>query len=113
MEPTLTAAEVAIALGPTAPWVFEANSISRVYQTDGWRGSMLVANAIGFICEAADHHADVLISWPRVMVTLSTHSAGGVTAKDAEVAGLIERHLMWRPGPASTLGGPTTPFVTG
>ena len=56
-----------------------------------WRGSVLVANAIAFICEAADHHADLTVTWPRVGVALSTHSAGGITARDIEVASLIER----------------------
>ena len=111
MEQTLTPAAIRLALGPETAWVLEANTLRRTYQTDGWRGSMLVANAIGFICEAADHHADVLVSWPRVTVTLSTHSAGGVTEKDVEVAGMIERQVMWRPGPASALSGPTAPFV--
>ena len=104
-----TALSAALASLPS--WRGEGGSIQRVYQTDGWRGSMLVANAIGFVCEAADHHADVLVTWPRVTVTLSTHSAGGVTAKDVEVAGLIERHVTWRPGAASSLTGPATPLV--
>jgi 4a-hydroxytetrahydrobiopterin dehydratase len=56
---------------------------------------MLVANAIAFICEAADHHADLAISWPSVGVALSTHSAGGITAKDFEVATLIETQVTW------------------
>ena len=113
MEQTLTAAEIAAALGSTSRWTFERGTIRRTYQTDGWRGSMLVANAIAFICEAADHHADVLVTWPNVTVTLSTHSAGGVTAKDAEVAGLIERQVTWRPGAGSSLSGPAAPFVKG
>ena len=53
MERTLTAAEIGAALGPASPWTFEQGAIRRTYQTDGWRGSMLVANAIAFICEAA------------------------------------------------------------
>lgn len=113
MEQTLTAAEIAAALGSASRWTFERGTIRRTYQTDGWRGSMLVANAIAFICEAADHHADVLVTWPNVTVTLSTHSAGGVTAKDAEVAGLIERQVTWRPGAGSSLSGPAAPFVKG
>ena len=74
---------------------------------------MLVANAIAFICEAADHHADVLVTWPRVTVSLSTHSAGGVTHKDIEVAALIERQISWRPPAGSSLAGPEKLFVTG
>jgi pterin-4a-carbinolamine dehydratase len=86
-------------------WSHADGVIRRVYQTDGWRASMLVANAIAFICEAADHHADLLVTWPKVAVSLSTHSAGGITAKDLEVAGLIERQVTWAPGRDSSLGG--------
>lgn len=107
----LSAAEIADWLAGTPGWRHTGEVIQRVFETDGWRGSMLVANAIGFICEAADHHADVLITWPRVTVSLSTHSAGGITAKDLEVAALIERQVGWRPGPGSCLTGPAVPFV--
>ena len=92
-------------------WTYESGAIRRVYQTDGWRGSMLVANAIAFICEAADHHADLTVTWPSVGVALSTHSAGGITAKDFEVAGLIQRQVGWKPGADSSLSGPVKPFV--
>ena len=108
----LTAPEIADWLAGMPGWLCTSGVIQRTFQTDGWRGSMLVANAIGFICEAADHHADLLITWPRVTVSLSTHSAGGITAKDLEVALLIERQVGWKPGPGSSLTGPATPFVT-
>lgn len=107
----LTGGALATALHQIPTWRAEGSTIQRVYQTDGWRGSMLVANAIAFICEAADHHADVLVTWPSVTVTLSTHSAGGITAKDIEVASLIERQVTWKPEGASSLRGPGKPFV--
>lgn len=94
-------------------WTHADGALRRDYATDGWRGSMLVANAIGFICEAADHHADVLVTFPKVSVALSTHSAGGITALDFEVATLIERQLLWTPGDDSDLTGPKKPFVRG
>ena len=110
-ERAMSTAEIADGLAAIAGWQRAGGVIQRVFPTDGWRGSMLVANAIGFICEAADHHAEVLITWPGVTVSLSTHSAGGITAKDFEVASLIERHVGWKPGPGSALAGPATPFV--
>jgi 4a-hydroxytetrahydrobiopterin dehydratase len=111
-EPTaLDESAITSRLAGLAGWQHRTGVIQRTYQTGGWRGSLLVANAIGFICEAADHHADVLVTWPSVTVSLSTHSAGGITALDFEVAGLIERHLAWRPGPGSSLAGPAEPIV--
>lgn len=111
-ETALTEAAVAEKLSGLGPkWRFENGAIRRTYQTDGWRGSLLVANAIGFICEAADHHADLVVAWPRVDVALSTHSAGGITEKDFEVARLIESQVKWKPPAGSSLQGPTAPFV--
>jgi 4a-hydroxytetrahydrobiopterin dehydratase len=110
-ERTYNETEITEKLKDLQGWYYEDGWIRRVYKTDGWRGSMLVANAVAFICEAADHHADVLITWPSVTVLLSTHSAGGITTKDVEVAGLIERQVTWRPGPDSPLRGPAKPFV--
>ena len=107
----LDPASLTAALATLPGWERDGDLIRRVYRTDGWRGSMLVANAVAFICEAADHHADVLVTWPRVTISLSTHSAGGVTAKDLEVARLIDRHLGWRPPAGSSLQGPERPFV--
>ena len=107
----LTDSDVRTRLKDLPGWSREGDAIRREYPTDGWRGSLLVANAIGFICEAANHHADVLVTFPKVSVTLSTHSAGGITTKDVEVASLIERQVLWAPGADSDLTGPKTPFV--
>lgn len=109
----LTDSQIVKRLESLAGWTYSDDAIRREYPTDGWRGSMLVANAIGFICEAADHHADVLVTFPKVSVALSTHSAGGITTLDFEVATLIERQVLWSPGEDSHLTGPKKPFVRG
>ena len=108
-----TEAEITATLATLPGWSYQNGAIRRSYQTDGWRGSLLVANAIGFICEAADHHADVLLTWPSVSVALSTHSARGITGKDFEVAALIERQVMWKPPAGSALRGLGRPLVKG
>ena len=110
-ELALSESEINAKLEKLAGWSYEDGAIRRTYQTDGWRGSMLVANAIAFICEAADHHADLTVTWPKVGVALSTHSAGGITPKDFEVAGLIEALVLWKPPANSSLKGPAKPFV--
>ena len=110
-ERAFSEAEIAKKLAGLGEWKYRDGAIRRTYQTDGWRASLLVANAIGFICEAADHHADLLVTWPRVEVALSTHSAGGITAKDFEVAALIEAQVRWVPPPGSSLRGPSQPIV--
>lgn len=113
LDVALTDAEILTRLKTLPGWTHVEGALRREYPTDGWRGSMLVANAIGFICEAADHHADLLVTFPKVSVALSTHSAGGITALDFEVAALIERQVLWAPGDDSALRGPKKPFVRG
>ncbi len=110
-ERKLDDAELAAELAGLPGWVHADGAIRRTYRTGGWRGSMLVANAIGFVCEAADHHADLVVTWPEVRVALWTHSAGGITRKDLEVARLIEAHLTWRPPPGSSLTGSAEPLA--
>ena len=110
-DTALDESEITARLKALSHWAYTNGAIRRTYKTDGWRGSMLVANAIAFICEAADHHADLTVTWPSVGVALSTHSAGGITGKDFEVAGLIEKQVSWKPGKGSSLVGPKKPFV--
>ena len=71
----------------------------------------MLVNAIGFIAEAADHHPDLEVSWPKVVVRLSTHSAGGITDKDVALAREIEQLALWRPGASDALRGTKRTFV--
>ena len=68
--------------GELPGWYFEDGWIRRVYKTDGWPTTLMLVNAIGYCAEAAYHHPDLSVTWGRVMVKLSTHSAGGITDKD-------------------------------
>ena len=90
-------------------WFVEDGWIRRKFSTHGWPQTMLVVNAIGFICEQADHHADLAVTWARVIVKLKTHSVGAITEKDFELARRIEDHLLWTP--AGALEGPDEPVV--
>ena len=65
---------------------------------------MLLVNLIAFYAEAADHHPDLAVSWPSVTVRLNTHSAGGITAKDIELARVIEQQANWRPAGGALTG---------
>jgi 4a-hydroxytetrahydrobiopterin dehydratase len=86
-------------------WRLENGAIERVYRTQGWKASMMVANTIGHLAEAAWHHPDLIVSYPSVTVRLNTHDAGGVTEKDFALARKIEDVVMWRPAPNGALEG--------
>jgi 4a-hydroxytetrahydrobiopterin dehydratase len=103
--------EAARALDELPSWRVERGAIVRTYETEGWGTTLMLVNAIGFVAEAADHHPDLEVSWPKVVVRLSTHSAGGITDKDIALAREIERLALWRPPADGALRGTKRPFV--
>jgi 4a-hydroxytetrahydrobiopterin dehydratase len=110
-EVTYNGAQIADRLRDMQGWYFEDGMIRRVYKTDGWPTTMMLVNAIGYIAEAAYHHPDLAVTWGRVTVKLSTHSAGGITDKDFELARRIEEQALWRPAEGAALKGTPKTFV--
>lgn len=78
-------------------WRLEDGVLRRTYRTAGWKGTLMVVNAIGHLAEAAWHHPDLAVAYASVTVSLSTHSAGGITTKDIALAKKIESVVMWQP----------------
>lgn len=100
---TLSNEQVNAALtGPLAAWRLEQNHLCRRYGTDNWRASLMVANTIGHLAEAAWHHPELEVSFGSVAVRLQTHDAGGITDKDVDLARQIELVVSWRPASADT-----------
>jgi 4a-hydroxytetrahydrobiopterin dehydratase len=110
-EPTYDETQIAERLNALPGWYYEDGWIRRVYKTDGWPTTLMLVNAIGYIAEAADHHPDLSVSWGRVTVKLSTHSAGGITDKDFDLARRIEDIALWRPAQGGALTGTPNKFV--
>jgi 4a-hydroxytetrahydrobiopterin dehydratase len=103
-ERTYAGSELAERLVSLAGWTDAGGAIRRVYSTDGWPTTLMLVNAIGFLAEAADHHPDLQVSWSRVEVRLNTHTAGGVTDKDLELAERIDALALWRPSGGALAG---------
>ena len=89
-EPTYTGADLAAKLTTINGWATRDGWLVREYKTDGWRTTMMLVNAIAFVAEAANHHPDLEVHWGSVVVRLQTHSAGGITDKDLQLAERIE-----------------------
>ncbi len=87
-------------------WYYEDGWVRRQYKTDGWLTTLSVVNTIGFLAEAAYHHPDLTVSWAKIGVKLQTHSAGGITDKDWELAAKIEAAVLWRPTGGALEGTP-------
>ena len=85
----LTEDEIAAALGQAAGWELTGNSITRSIKLGDFRDAMIYVGAVAHLAQAANHHPDIAISWNQVTLTLSTHSAGGLTEADFALAGQI------------------------
>jgi 4a-hydroxytetrahydrobiopterin dehydratase len=92
-------------------WYLEDGWLRRKYNTDGWPSTLMAVNAVGYVCEAAYHHADLAVTWGKLWVKLQNHAAGGITDKDFEVARRIEDTVLWRPADDSALEGNPNKFV--
>ncbi len=98
-SPVLSTAEIARRLAGELPrWRLENGFLAREYKTRGWKATLMVVNAIGYLSETAWHHPDLHASFARVGVRLQTHDAGGVTEKDFALARDIEALVARRPG---------------
>ena len=97
-ERTYTDAEIAEKLdgASRAGTTRTAGSGGSTRPTAGSRTLTLV-NTIGFLAEAAYHHPDLTVTWAKVWVKLQTHTAGGITDKDWELARKIEDTVLWKP----------------
>ncbi|HEY4099737.1 MAG TPA: 4a-hydroxytetrahydrobiopterin dehydratase [Gemmatimonadales bacterium] len=96
-EPVHSGAALEQQLADLAGWSVDDSWIKREFTTDGWRSTILLVNAIAFFAEAANHHPDLEVHWSRVVVRLQTHSAGGITDKDLQLARKINDTALWQP----------------
>lgn len=110
-EPTYDEAQIAQRLAALPGWFYENQWIRRNYKTDGWPTTLMLVNTIGYLAEAAYHHPDLAVTWGRVQVKLSTHSAGGITDKDFDLARQIEDLVLWRPATGGALTGTPNKWV--
>ena len=114
-EKTYTDTEIAAKLQEhdLKEWHLEEGWLRRKYTTDGWPTTLMLTNAIGYLCEAAWHHADLAVTWGKLWVKLKTHSAGGITDKDFALAKKIEEVALWRPPAGGPLEGTPNKWVQG
>ena len=82
----LTEPEIAAELASVPAWTRDGASITTVTQRKDFRDSLLYVGAVAYLAESASHHPDVTIQWNKVTLTLSTHSAGGLTTNDFALA---------------------------
>lgn len=82
----LSPQEVADRLADNPGWVADGDAIRKLYTFKSFPDAVAFVTRLAFDAEAADHHPDLQVSYRKVTVTWSTHSEGGVTAKDFDGA---------------------------
>jgi len=73
-------------------WRYENGSIKKIYTTRHYPATMAFVTAIGGFCQKKNHHPDyVLMKFKEIEVSFSTHSAGGITQNDIDIAKDIDK----------------------
>jgi 4a-hydroxytetrahydrobiopterin dehydratase len=71
-------------------WERSGDAIQKDFKNDDFKSSVDFVNRLTPAAEAMNHHPDLTISWDTVTVTISTHSEGGLTANDFDLAARID-----------------------
>ena len=82
----LSDAEIVTAQRALDSWQVERGELVRTFSFPDFRASLAFVNQVGELAEAAGHHPDIDIRYNRVRLALVTHDAGGLTAKDFDLA---------------------------
>ncbi len=82
----LTESQITEELAGVPAWTRDGGSIITVTERQDFRDALLYVGAVAYLAESANHHPDVTIAWNKVTLTLSTHSAGGLTVNDFALA---------------------------
>lgn len=72
-------------------WRVEGKELGRSYKFKNFVEAVNFVNAIAGVAESQDHHPDLTVRWGEVGVRVTTHSAGGLTAKDFDLAAAIDQ----------------------
>jgi 4a-hydroxytetrahydrobiopterin dehydratase len=78
--------EITAQLEALVGWARRGDEIVKTYKLPSFPSAIAFVTHVGFLAEAANHHPNIDIRWNKVTLALSTHDAGGLTAKDFALA---------------------------
>jgi 4a-hydroxytetrahydrobiopterin dehydratase len=85
--------DVSAALRELPLWSGDGDGLRRTVELPGFRDAVAAIVAIADVAEELDHHPDIDLRWRTLHLMLVTHSAGGVTGNDLELARRIDALL--------------------
>jgi 4a-hydroxytetrahydrobiopterin dehydratase len=86
----LSESEIEAGLAALSGWERSGAAIAKRFERGDFAGSVEFVSSLLAPAEAMNHHPDLEVSWDTVTVTISTHSEGGLTAADFELAARID-----------------------
>jgi 4a-hydroxytetrahydrobiopterin dehydratase len=89
--PALSQQEIETRLGGLPAWKVVSGELERVFTFADFVAALAFVNQVGSLAEEAGHHPDIDIRYNRVRLALVTHDAGGITAKDFNLAAAVSR----------------------
>jgi 4a-hydroxytetrahydrobiopterin dehydratase len=78
--------EIAAELGKIPGWTIESGNLHRAFEFRDFSQAFAFMTRVALAAEKMDHHPDWSNSWNKVVIDLSTHSAGGLTLFDFDLA---------------------------
>ncbi len=88
--PPLSETEISIRLASVPSWRIESGQLSRTFTHRDFPAALAFVNKVGAAAEKAAYHPDIDIRYNKVRLALVTHDAGGLTAKDFDLAAKID-----------------------
>lgn len=88
--PAFSPEQAASRLGALPGWQIEDGELTRTFSFKDFAAALAFVNQVGEQAEEAGHHPDIDIRYNRVRLSLVTHDAGGLTAKDFDLAAAVE-----------------------
>ena len=98
MADLLSADEVMANLADVPNWSGDTSGITRKVSLPSFPAAISVVDRVAEVAEQMDHHPDIDIRWRNLTFACATHSAGGVTARDFELARRIDQIVSAVPG---------------
>jgi 4a-hydroxytetrahydrobiopterin dehydratase len=91
LTPPLSDIAIQRELGTLPGWARRGNALTKTFTLPSFPAAIEMVRRVADAAEDADHHPDIDIRYTKLVFTLSTHDAGGVTQKDIELARAIEK----------------------
>ena len=82
----LSTSEIAKRLAENPGWILDGDAIRKQYTLPSFPEAIAFVTPLAFAAEANDHHPDLHVSYRKVTVVWTTHSDGGLSAKDFDGA---------------------------